>query len=138
MALIGGPFQDVEQLLAGAGRAGFFLGHGNRDAAQVVDPGQNAGAHPIHRVALLDGLEQHRGDVLAVNAHRAGAAADQGNTTIFVVHQAGAGGVGLACRAGNQCEDALIVDFEFVDLVGVSASFSIRLAPSQEVTSSSV
>ena len=121
--MIGGRFQDIEQLLASAGRASFFLCHGNRNAAQVGDPRQNAGTHPIHRVALVDGLEQHRGDVFAVNAHRAGAATDQGNTTIFVVHQAGAGGVGLACRAGNQCEDALIVDFEFVDLAGVSASF---------------
>jgi hypothetical protein len=85
MALVGRPFQDVEQLLAGAGRPGFLLGDGNRDAAQVLDPGQHAVADPILRIAFLDGLEQHRGDVLAVPAHRAGAAADDPDLAALVL-----------------------------------------------------
>jgi len=76
LALVGRPFQDVEKLLAGAGWSGFFLGDGNRDATQVFEPGQGAAADSLLRIALFDGLEQHGGNVLAMLAGSAGAAAD--------------------------------------------------------------
>ena len=77
MALVGRPFEQVEQLLAGARRAGLLLGDGDRRAAQIFDPGQHAGADAIRGGALLDGAQQHRGNVLAMAADRAGAGADQ-------------------------------------------------------------
>ena len=102
LAFVGCPFQDIEQLLPGAGRAGFFLGDGHRDTAQVFEPGQCAATGRFFRIALFDGLEQHRRNVLAMFADGTGAAADDGHLAALGLAQISLCHVGFSAGAGDE------------------------------------
>ena len=122
LTAVGGPLEDVEQLLAGAGRSCLFLGDGNRCPAQVFDPGEDAAAQPYLRVAFLDGFQQHRRDVLAAAADRAGTAAEQQGLAAGAAGEEDAGAVGAACRAGDGGRDFLLVDADVGDQVDIGAA----------------
>ncbi len=121
MTLVGRPLEQIVQLLAGAGRACLFLGHGDRGAAQILDPRQDARADAFRCAALLDGAQQHRGDVLALAADRAGATAEQQRPAVPVGDQLGHRQVGLAGGAGDHGADEFRLDLEVADDVDVGA-----------------
>lgn len=132
MALVRRPFQQVEKLLAAAGRTRLLLGHGNRGAAQVLDPRENAGADAVRDVALGDGAQQHRRDVLAVTADRATAVAEQDRRAEPAGDQLGQRHVGLAGAAGNRGTDEFGCDFQVLDGIDIAARL-VQLALAKPV-----
>ena len=81
LTAISGPFQNVEELLPGAGRPGLFLGDCHRNPAQIVKPGQGATTDLLLGISVFNRFEQHRGDMLAMLSDRAGTTADHRHFT---------------------------------------------------------
>ncbi len=133
MALVRRPFQHVEKLLAGTGRTRLLLGHGDRRAAQILNPRQNAGTDAIRDVALGDGAQQHGRDVLAVAANRAAAVAEQDRHAEPAGNQLRHRQIGFAGAAGNDSTDEFGRDFEIIHDIDISVRL-VQFALAEPVT----